>query len=327
MNNKPNNRPDMFKTSMNPNNMPPNYMYGVDINNKQAVEKQYKKLKRKHILVTILTILIMGILVFLIYDFSRVNFMDKKPLLGIKENIEGGYIYKGLGYKVMYCDNGNIYKSYLENKSCNEEEVDNSFKGIVLRQFKTYLINNKYLDVNNLKSLEIDNLIYDEDNDNDGGDYLIDVKLECNDGGHSCMKVFKETSNQNNVKLFIRLNRNNEVYEVKAFKNTGKQYDILKEDYTAKIKKYMIENNMLVEDNLRYFNVELLNNYGRYRFDNVMYEDAYTISIDYLCNDNSNTCVSRFDNSLEYSNLSFEAAMFINELNEVGNLRSVQVLQ
>ena len=327
MNNKPNNRPDMFKTSMNPNDMPSNYIYGVDTNNRQAVEKQYKKLKMRHILVTIFSTLIIGILIFLIYDFSRVNFMDEKPLLGIKEKVDGGYIYKGFGYKAMYCENGKIYKTYLEGKSCNEEELDNSFKGIVLREFKSYLIKNKYLDESNLKSLEIDNLTYDEDNDNGGGDYLVDVNLQCNDGGHSCMKVFKETSNQNNVQLFIRLDRNNKVYEIKAFKNTGKQYNLLKEYYTAKLKKYMIDNNMLVEDNLRYFKVELLNNYGRYRFDNVMYEDAYTIGIEYLCHDNSNTCVSRFDNSLEYSNLYFEAAMFINELNEVGNLRSVQVLQ
>lgn len=327
MNNKPNQRPDMFKTSMNPNDMPSNYIYGVDTNNRQAVEKQYKKLKRRHRIVTIITIIIVGVLAFLIYDFSRVNFMDKKPFLGIKEKVDGGYIYKGIGYKAMYCDNGDIYKTYLEGKSCTIQEVDNSYKGIVLRKFKKYLVDNKYLDEKNLKSLEIDNLIYDEDNDNGGGDYLVDVKLQCNDGGHSCMNIFKETSNQNEVKLFIRLNRENDVYDVRAFKTTGKQYNLLKEEYTRKLKQYMIDNNLLVEDNLRLFEVELLNNYGRYRFDNVMYEDAYTISIEYLCNDNSNTCVSRFDNSLEYSNLYLEAAMFINESNEVGNLRSVQVLQ
>lgn len=327
MNNKPNERPDMFKTSVNPNDLPSNYIYGVDTNNRQAVEKAYKKLKRRHILITILSIILLGGLIFLIYDFSLVNFMNKKPYLGIKEKIDGGYIYKGIGYNAMFCDNGKVYKTYLENKTCSDEEVDKSFKGIVLREFKEYLIKNKYLDTGNLKSLEIVSLTYDEDNNNEGGDYLAEVKLECNDGSARCMKVFKETSNQNEVQLFIRLDRNNEVYEVTAFKTTGNQYKLLKDDYEEKIKKYMIDNNLIDEENLRLFTVQLLNNYGRYRFDDVMYEDSYTISIEYLCHDNSNTCVSRFDNSLEFSNLSFEASMFINESNEVGNMRSSQVLQ
>ena len=326
MGQKPNERPDMFKTSLG-NNLPSNYIYGVDTNNKDEVLKAYKRLKRRHILFTILSFVVICGLGFLTYDFLRVNMWDKKPILGIKKKVEGGYVYKGIGYNAMYCDNGDIYKVNVDKQSCTGSEDDKTYKGILLKNFKIYLRENKFIDQDNLKSIEFKNITYDEDNEHDGVDYLVDIHLECNDGSASCMKVFKEVPNQNDVKLYLVLDRANEVVDVKTFKASGEYYKTIKEDYTEKVKKYMIANGMIDEENLRYFTVELFGNRGRYKFEDVIYADSYLISIDYFCHDNSNTCVQRFDNSLEFSNLTFDAAMFLNDDNEVGNLRSVQVIE
>lgn len=77
---------------------------------------------------------------------------------------------------------------------------------------------------------------------------------------------------------------------------------------------------MLEEANVNKFKLGLFSNNGKYKFRGNTYADSYLIEINYLCNDNSNTCVKPFDKKDyegDYANLQFFASMFLNEDNEV----------
>ena len=57
-------------------------------------------------------------------------------------------------------------------------------------------------------------------------------------------------------------------------------------------------------DNLRTLKIELLENKGKYNFDNIVYADLYKIRISYMCLDNANTCVTKIEDG-KGGNLSF----------------------
>ena len=60
-----------------------NVFYGVDVNDKQAVEKEYKRLQSQHRKITILVIIVLAFLGVVGFDFYRVNFIGGKPIFAV----------------------------------------------------------------------------------------------------------------------------------------------------------------------------------------------------------------------------------------------------
>lgn len=311
---------------VNNKELKPNYTYGVNTNDKKAVLKAYRKAKWKHILISFLAFLVIGVLLCFVVDFAMVNFMDKKPYLALKEKVDYGTLYKGIGYKALYCDNGEIYKGIIDGKSCTDDFSSNSFKDVFYRNFMTYVKKKKILDETNLVKLDIINIKFDEYNDKGGSDYLVDFSYLCVDGSDTCFKKLKETENQLNVRLYVSINRNNEVYDIKTFKNTGEYYNELKKDYIDKVKNYYISNGKINVDKLRLFNIELIKNYGLYKYDGIIYADSYMINISYFCNDNLNDCVFR-DDEAENSNYSFDMVMLLDSDNNVMLVKNIDIIE
>ena len=54
-----------------------------------------------------------------------------------------------------------------------------------------------------------------------------------------------------------------------------------------------------------------------------MYGDAYEIKVSYMCLDNTDTCVTSFEDG-ENINLAFVAVMFITADDEVGMIESIK---
>lgn len=292
-----------------------NYFYGVDVNDKQAVQREYERLNKQHKIVTIIVILALGILAFFGFDFYRVNFMEGKPIFALESAVERGTLFKGLGYNVLYCDNGERYIGSVLYKTC-EEPDQLTFTNIVYEKFVDYSVSNKTLDKNKLDKLTITNLVFDEENDQGGSDYLLEIAYECKDGSSKCLKTVKEYNDPLKIKLYVKINKYNEVYDVVSFKTSGAYYEQLKENYTEKIKTYLIEKGLFKEENVRLFSIELEENYGKYKFRGNSYADSYLAVINYMCKDNSNTCVEAFDKKdLEgdYANLAFYSSLFLDE--------------
>ena len=84
---------------------PENKFYGVDVNNRMAVEQEFQRLRKRHRTVTILVILALIVLGFFVFDYIRVTEMGGKPYIALKEKVEDGTKYKGIGYEVLYCSN------------------------------------------------------------------------------------------------------------------------------------------------------------------------------------------------------------------------------
>ena len=307
---------------MNPD-MRPNYTYGVDTNDKEAMKKEYKRLKRKHMLVSFLAILGIGILMFFGYDFVMVNMMNKKPLVATKERVDGGYFYQGVGYKILYCDNGDVYKAVIDKEKCSKVN-GSTFDEVFYNSFMDYVKKEKIVDSLNLLKIDIINKEYDSDNNYGGSDYIVDMKYNCVDGSDSCFKVLKETNDQKTLKLYVSLNDVNKVADVFTFKNSGKYYDTLVSDYTEKIKQYKIDNGMINEEQLRMFSVKLVDNYGRYKYNGVMYADTYLVGIDYLCLDDGNACV--VGENYQQENLYFEEVMLLDDENNVSLMKNPRIL-
>ncbi len=309
---------------MNPINRKPaqqteNIFYGVDVNNKQAVMKEYKRLKQRHRFFTILSIVVLAFLGWIILDFVRVNTMGGKPMVAISKKVENGTLFQGIGYKVLYCDDGERYIASELYKSCSSVDTL-TYSQVVYEKLMEYAEKKKIIDMGNLESFKINSLEADEDNDEGGKDYLLDVSFACKDGKNKCFKTGKEYNDPFNIKFYVKINKFNEVYKVLPFKDSGRYYEQLVYDYSEKVKNYLKENNMLVEENLRYYTLALVENNGKYKFRGITYADTYLIKIDYLCKENNDSCIKAFDKKDyegDYSNLTFYASMFLNSENEV----------
>lgn len=302
-----------------PSETPDNIFYGVNVNNKEDVEKEFKRLKKKHKNVTIMVIVVLCILAIISFDFLRVNYGNGKPIFAIEEKVERGTLFTGLGYKVLYCNNGNKYIGSVLYQTCSlSDEI--TLTNMVYEKFVNYAVSQKIIDNNKLKDINITELLIDESNSEGGTDYLITLDYTCKNNNDKCFKTKKEYDTNKNIKLYVCINKYNEVYDIKYFKMSGEYYKQLNMEYTDKVKNYLIENNKIKEENLRYFKVELTENHGRYKFRGTVYADSYLIGIDYLCKDNSSTCVEAFDKKdleEDYANLSFYASMFVDLENEV----------
>lgn len=297
---------------------PPNKFYGVDVNNKDAVSAEFERLKKRHKIVTVLVIVSLLIISFFIYDFIRVTELGGKPLFVIEEKADGGTKFKGLGYEVLYCNTGERYVGPSVFKKCTDEgslTIDN----YIYKKFVDYAVAKEIIDKNNLDIIEFNLVEYDEKNDQGGGDYHVNIKYVCKNET-KCVSLIKEYSNQESIDLYVRLNKYNEVYDIEYFKNSGVYYERLVDLYSTALKNYLVQNEKIDETNLRSFNLKLIENHGRYKFRDNVYDDSYLVQITYLCNDNGNTCIKSLDDTDidgSFSNLMFYGAMFVNQDGQV----------
>lgn len=309
-----------------PRETPANYFYGVNVNDKEAVKEEYEKLRKRHKVITIVVIIAIAVFGVILFDFCRVNFMGSKPLFAVSKKVERGTLFQGIGYKVLYCSNGERYLGSVLYKACDEID-ERTFTNVVYEKFVNYSIDNKTLDKDSLKELTINNLDYDEDNEEGGSDYLLDITFTCEDDGNKCLKTEKEYYDPNNIKLIIRINRYNEIYSVVPFKTSGANYENLKKLYTDKAKEYMINNDLMDEDNTHSFSINLVENHGKYKFRGETYADSYLVQIDYSCKDETNTCITPPDNEDldgDFANLSFYMSMFVDEEDNISLMGSRQ---
>ena len=301
-----------------PMETPENKFYGIDVNNRAAVETEFERLKKRHRVVTVLTIIALLLLGFFVYDYIRVTELGGKPIFVIEEKVEDGTKFKGLGYEVLYCNNGERYVGPVVFKKCTESETT-TISNFVYQKFVDYAVNQKLLDKNKLDVLEFNLVEYDGINEKEGWDYYVNLKYTCKNDS-KCLKLVKEYESQEDVGLYVRFDKYNDVYEIAHFKIDGKHYDELVTLYTETLKNYLVENNKIDVENLRNFELILDENYGKYKFRGTTYSDSYLVQVTYMCNDNGNTCVHAFDdNDLEgdYTNLMFYGSMFVDREGKV----------
>ena len=302
-----------------PYETPPNIFYGVDVTDKKAVKKKYLQLKFKHFVITIFVLVLLGIFGVFIFDMLRVNFFNKHPLIYKTEAVDGGVLYKGVGYSKLYCDNGEVYNYLNGNNKCLNK--NRTFNQALYSAFKVYIINKKIIDNNELKVLKLSNITFDGANDKGGSDYMVDVTYSCFDEKSSkCFKELKKQKDPFTYKLFIVLNRENHVEEVKTFKDSGEYYNKLVADYTEKVRQYLLDKGLLDAENLRSFEVSLSSNHGKIKYKDVEYADSYLININCYCNDNTLNCLNNKElvDNTNYTN--FEIAMLLDDNNNVGSL-------
>lgn len=298
-----------------PMETPENVFYGVDVNNKVAVEKEFLRLKKQHRNATIVVVVALLILGVFVFDFCRVSYFDAKPLLAFEKKVEKGTLFTGLGYKVLYCSNGEKYLGSVLYKTCEDPDMI-EYSNLIYEKVVDYAVSNKLMNKKALKDFNIVSLTYDEANDKGGSDYLANISYECKNGSVTCFKTKKEFFDTKNVNLYIRIDKYNEVYDIIPFKTTGAYYELLVQQYVENAKTYLIENQKLDEANLRSFKLKIIENKGKSKFRGTVYADSYLIELNYMCLDNSNTCVSAIDKKDyegDYSNLVFFASMFVDE--------------
>lgn len=183
--------------------------------------------------VVIIVLIVLGVLGF---DIYRVTEMGGKPILAFSKRVDKGTLFSGIGYKVLYCENGERYVGSVLYKTCGDFD-ENSFTNLIYEKLIDYSIDKKIVDINNLDNLTITNVEQDESNDQDGSNFYLDINFTCKDGRSRCFRTDKEFNNPLNIGLYVRLNRYNEIYEVLTFKNSGNHYNKLVVDYTQKVKK------------------------------------------------------------------------------------------
>ena len=308
----------MLPIDKKPAETPENNFYGVDVNNREAVEKEFERLKKQHRTVTIVVIIALLVLGFLIFDFIRVTEFDGKPFLAFEQEVEEGTKFVGIGYEVLYCKNGDRYAGATVYKKCTKED-STTISNLVYKRFVEYVIDEKMLDKDKLDYLEFNLVEFDENNDIGGSDYHVNLKYSCKKD-KKCLRLKKEYYSSDNVNIYVSLDKYNEVDKILYFKSSGIYYERLVELYTTKLKEYLISNEKVDVNNLREFKLSLVENHGKYKFRNVSYADSYLVEITYLCNDDSNTCVHAFDNTDldgEFTNLMFYASMFLDSNNDV----------
>ncbi len=302
-----------------PMEQPKNVFYGVDVNDKAAVEKEFLRLKEQHRKFTIVVIIVLLILGVIVFDFCRVNLLGGRPIFAVEEKVDKGTLFKGLGYNVLYCNNGERFIGNVLYKSCEEPDMI-EFSNMIYKKIIEYGNDSKKILKNELKELNINTLTYDSTNKEGGTDYLANISYQCKKNSVTCFNIGKEFNSTENINVYIKINKYNEVYNIVPFKTSGKYYKTLNTEYTEKAKNYLIENSKLDELNLRDFKVKLIENHGKYKFRNESYADSYLIEVNYLCVDGGNECVYAIDKKDyegDYSNLVFYATMFVDEENNI----------
>ncbi len=296
-----------------------NYYNGVDLNDKKAVRKEFNKRRATHTFFTLIFIAIFAALGVVAFDYFRVYEMNGKPVFAVKKAVDGGSLYKGIGYEVLYCENGERYLGAVLYQSCIETEEEVSFKNVLYKSLVDYATEKEILDKDNLDSLTINSYTFDEKNEQEGSDYLLDLTVVCKNN-KNCFKATKSLKDPNNFKVIMRIDKYTSVYDLVYFKTSGYYYEELVAKYQDKIKQYMIDNGLIETDKLRQFEVRLQKNPGKITYRGVDYDESFLISISYLCTDNNNTCIKAFDkkdDEGDYSNMYYQASVFIGADDEV----------
>lgn len=308
------------RKNLNPDNV--NMVYGVNVSDKEAVKKKMKEIRTRKGILTFISFLIIAFAGFIVYDFWNVSFNEGKPILAIDSKVDSGIKKTGIGYVYIKCNDGKVHLNEKDDV-CNPTEKDGerTFDDVLHDALVLYLEENKFID-NNFDDLVIDSYDRDSENGNGGYDYFVELTYSCKDGSDTCFKTLKDKSNKKNMEVYVSLEQGNVVSDVFVFKRSGTRYDKIKEEYKEKVKSYLITNGMYQEENVRYYDIQIVSNKGKSRFGNNVYEDCYVISVSYMCNDNGNTCVKVFDDG-ENNNLSYKANMFLNDDGEIGLIESV----
>ena len=233
----------MLPIDRKPTETPENNFYGVDVNNREAVEKEFERLKKQHRTVTIVVIIALLVLGFLIFDFIRVTEFDGKPFLAFEQEIEEGTKFVGIGYEVLYCKNGDRYAGATVYKKCAKEDLT-TIGNLVYKRFVEYAIDEKILDKGKLDYLEFNLVEFDENNDVGGSDYHVNLKYSCKKD-KKCLKLKKEYYSSDNVNIYVSLDKYNEVDKILYFKSSGVYYERLVYLYTTKLKDFLILNETL----------------------------------------------------------------------------------
>ena len=296
-----------------------NYYNGIDLNDKKAVRKEFNKRRATHTFFTLVFIAMFAALGVVAFDYFRVYEMEAKPIFAIKKAVDGGSLYKGIGYEVLYCDEGERHLGAVLYKTCQEEEGEVSFKNVLHKSLVDFATTKGILYKDNLESLTINSYEFDEKNEKEGSDYLLDLTVVCKNN-KQCFKTTRDFKDPNNFKVIMRIDKYTSVYDLVYFKTSGLYYEQLLEEYQGKIKQYMIDNGLIESEKLRQFEVRLQKNPGQIKYKDVLYSESFLVSISYLCTDNSNSCVKAFDkkdDEGDYSNMYYQASVFIGDNNEV----------
>jgi len=296
-----------------------NYYHGIDLNDKKAVQKEFNKRRATHTFFTMIFIAMFFALGVVAFDAYRAIKLGGKPFFAIKKNVDGGKLYEGIGYEALFCDNGDHYVGAMLYQTCNGTEEPPHFDKVLYDGLIRFAEEHEIIDKANFVSLTINEYVFDEKNDKEGSDYILDLSVVCKDN-KKCFKMDKDFKDPNNFKVILRMDKFSVIYDLVHFKTSGVYYDELLANYKDKIQKYMVDNKYIDEENLKSFKVALINNPGKYNLRGVQYTDSYLISISFLCKDSSNKCIRPFDmkdDEGDYSNFYYQASVFIDENDEV----------
>ena len=322
-----------------PQETPVNKFYGVDVNDKEAVKREFKRLKRQHALVTFITVIILGIMGLFAFELYRVNILEQHPILAIKKRVDNGYLYRGIGYESLYCDDGTKYVMNSAYASCNDNGVT-KYDGVILKSFKEYAKENNMMDESKLLTLSIESYEFDETTTetytdlntgekvtNEYNYYLVQFNYSCSNDSHLCINFGREFKDYTDAKVYVKMNKDNKVVSVEHFKASGIYYENLKADLIPKVREYFVNTNLIPDDEaIRTFGLTIKESYGYYKYNGTYYGDAYVVSIEYTCLDNGNTCVD-FTNYDDTENLTFNIALFIDLEGNVSTIAKTIVFE
>lgn len=325
-----------------------NLYYGVDLNDKKAVEREFRKRNNIHRLVTLIAILAIAALGVVFFDFYRVNFVGGKPIFAKSTKVKNGTLFEGIGYSVLYCNDGERHVGAVIYADClSADENSNTFKEVLSKAIIRYAEDNKMSSKGSIEDIVINEFYHDEDivinNETiedkikkdaekkdslidpnrkehkskddtlEFADYYVDFSVVCKKGDN-CLKFNKDFNDISHVRVIVRFDWFNDVSDFVYVKNSGLRYQALNEEYGQKIKDYLRSEGKINEDNIRSLDVRFLDTKGKVNFRGTTYADSYLIQLVYMCNDNSNTCITPYDKEDEqgdYANLSFQATMFL----------------
>ena len=299
-----------------------NYFYGVNVNDKRLVQKEYNKLKSQHQRFNTIVIIVIALLLIPLGDFILVNFLNFKPILAFKETVDNGVLYHGIGYNVYVCNDGQRYNGSYNNRCTNEFANDyiSTIHDSLVEYFKDKKITNK-----NFEDIEIKNISFDENISKKENDYYVNISFKC-DGSRICYKEIRPTEDPYNIDLYIRMNKYNKISSIINFKTSGIRYNQLVEEFKIKIINYYEGHNILDSQNLRNLNLYIQNNYGKLEYNNETYSNSYLVNVQYMCKQNNNDCI-KYQDEMDYNNLSFEVVVLTDNENNIRHIASKQILK
>jgi hypothetical protein len=293
-----------------PAETPPNEFYGVNVNDKAAVKKELHRRQYRRFVGNIVFLVVFSLLCVFAFDAIRVTFLEKHPLIYIKENVDGGVLYKGFGYSKLYCHDGKSYPYLNKENKCLKK--DRTFSQAFYSSFYAYAVNNKIIDENNIKTIKLSNIRSDSYNDYSGRDFLVDFSFSCMDDKSTCFKKLKKQKDEFNYLLYVSLDGNNQVQNIFTFKDSGDYYKELKELYLDKVRQYLIDNDYMDEEQTTVFDISLVSNYGKVKYKGEEYYDSYVVKVNFACESSDSSCISYKEFSYD-KGLDFEVAMLVDE--------------